>query len=62
MNEKYSRPKQEKETLLELVDRDIEKFMEDISSGDCGDRYPKELVELAEEIIDNNPEAFKSFL
>lgn len=62
MNEKYSRPKQDKESLLEWVDKEMEKFLEDISSGDCGDRYHKELVELAEEIIDNNPEAFKSFL
>lgn len=52
----------DKESLLEWVDKDIENFLDELSTGDIDRSYSKELVEMAEEIIDDNPEAFKSFL
>lgn len=46
---------------IEWIDSEIDKFMASLSSGQER-TYSPELLELAEQIIVNNPRAFKDFL
>lgn len=46
---------------LEWIDSEIKTFMESIQNGTHGG-YSIELIELAREIIESNPQAFSNFL
>lgn len=49
--------------LLDYCNQELEKFMDELKSGEIFEHeYDPELIKLAEEIIKNNPDAFKNFL